>query len=344
MEGDRSCYGNRASGNGFQSTPSAWRETCDIAPCVFKSAVFQSTPSAWRETSIWVMPNSMPHISIHSLRMEGDPDSAAIRSQTGHFNPLPPHGGRLVCIPNRCQCGDISIHSLRMEGDSAVSSAAVPVSPFQSTPSAWRETPGVADIAAQCQISIHSLRMEGDRISSSHRKTVLHFNPLPPHGGRPRSQGLRLMSDHFNPLPPHGGRLVTAHVIHYIDAFQSTPSAWRETRQGSFPERHAVYFNPLPPHGGRHRSLVCVLNAKHFNPLPPHTPISVLLLHFNPLPPHGGRQLDCLMLQYFVRFQSTPSAWRETCRSGIIYSGVIISIHSLRMEGDRIQRRTTETE
>ena len=260
----------------------------------------------------------MPHISIHSLRMEGDPDSAAIRSQTGHFNPLPPHGGRLVCIPNRCQCGDISIHSLRMEGDSAVSSAAVPVSPFQSTPSAWRETPGVADIAAQCQISIHSLRMEGDRISSSHRKTVLHFNPLPPHGGRPRSQGLRLMSDHFNPLPPHGGRLVTAHVIHYIDAFQSTPSAWRETRQGSFPERHAVYFNPLPPHGGRHRSLVCVLNAKHFNPLPPH----------------GGRPSTYSDFCSPTTFQSTPSAWRET--TGLLDVAVFrkISIHSLRMEGD----------
>ena len=34
-------------------------------------------------------------------------------------------------------------------------------------------------------ISIHSLRMEGDTDATSFCKPLRHFNPLPPHGGRP---------------------------------------------------------------------------------------------------------------------------------------------------------------
>ena len=40
----------------------------------FEPFVFQSTPSAWRETTKWaVLSISETAISIHSLRMEGDP-------------------------------------------------------------------------------------------------------------------------------------------------------------------------------------------------------------------------------------------------------------------------------
>ena len=55
----------------FQSTPSAWRETYDL---VFRrpELLFQSTPSAWRETGYAVNGITSNHISIHSLRMEGD--------------------------------------------------------------------------------------------------------------------------------------------------------------------------------------------------------------------------------------------------------------------------------
>ena len=56
-----------------------------------------------------------------------------------HFNPLPPHGGRLCNVPVSDLGGIISIHSLRMEGD---------------------EFPQKSQ--AVSAISIHSLRMEGD--------------------------------------------------------------------------------------------------------------------------------------------------------------------------------------
>ena len=77
----------------------------------------------------------------------------------------------------------ISIHSLRMEGDGAIT------------------TPGYVG-----DISIHSLRMEGDCRSPIAALRILHFNPLPPHGGRRHTYQRRTRRNHFNPLPPHGGR------------------------------------------------------------------------------------------------------------------------------------------
>ena len=80
--------------------------------------VFQSTPSAWRETYRYYALEVIFYISIHSLRMEGDPLLACRSFQ---------------CIP-------ISIHSLRMEGDYFSARSVGIVKSFQSTPSAWRET------------------------------------------------------------------------------------------------------------------------------------------------------------------------------------------------------------
>ena len=123
----------------------------------------------------------------------------------------------------------ISIHSLRMEGDGVYKGGYSTIEAFQSTPSAWRET--------------HA--MHGTC------RTILHFNPLPPHGGR------------HDELIKRCTRFL----------FQSTPSAWRETyfegiendfadisihslrMEGDLFRRHSParirYFNPLPPHGGR---------------------------------------------------------------------------------------------
>ena len=197
---------------------------------------------------------------------------------------------------------------------------------------------------------------------------------------------MNIRSGNFNPLPPHGGRRV------YLDRrktkwkFQSTPSAWRETRLVIIPFNarftfqstpsawretaccpaaflHYRYFNPLPPHGGRQspgridsqhdnisihslrmegdvrRQFALLLSdisihslrmegdfildwkkshLRNFNPLPPHGgrhwsgKALKVIKYFNPLPPHGGRQL-------------TQHRFASHC---------VISIHSLRMEGD----------
>ena len=262
------------------------------------SVIFQSTPSAWRETHAIVRVDAPNYISIHSLRMEGDCRSPIAALRILHFNPLPPYGGRHIyqkhdrklplfqstpsawretssgflsgsssafqstpsawretqerqqlIISTLFQSTpsawretepeeepeeepDISIHSLRMEGDGNALPQIISAILFQSTPSAWRETQGERH-SGQCgHISIHSLRMEGDITSSLSLLLDRDFNPLPPHGGRPcRRTGSHSPLYHFNPLPPHGGRQRLRHLFQVIEVFQSTPSAWRETRR-----------------------------------------------------------------------------------------------------------------
>ena len=183
-----------------------WRETSHrLKPTT--QTTFQSTPSVWRETRLHLLQGIRQRISIHSLRVEGDRLPAtrhgrAFRFQStpsvwretalfqlgcsfcGHFNPLPPCGGRrMEVLPNyhthnfnplppcggrrknaplRSRTQSISIHSLRVEGDcnSPTVNAADVV--FQSTPSVWRETRCDARMLASGAISIHSLRVEGD--------------------------------------------------------------------------------------------------------------------------------------------------------------------------------------
>ena len=79
----------------FQSTPSAWRET-KVMDVVINYRRFQSTPSAWRETIVIIFIVTAGEISIHSLRMEGDPAFLICYTGAMHFNPLPPHGGRQI--------------------------------------------------------------------------------------------------------------------------------------------------------------------------------------------------------------------------------------------------------
>ena len=104
-------------------------------------------------------------------------------------------------------------------------------------------------------------------------------------------------------------------------AFQSTPSAWRETHQVLVLFCRQFHFNPLPPHGGR-RTAGRLKNAlKSFQSTPSawretffSSNTGCYSIHFNPLPPHGGR-LQILACNWEIQF---------------------ISIHSLRMEGDSI--------
>ena len=146
----------------FQSTPSAWRETSRrqcLYPCCGE---FQSTPSAWRETRCAGGVFGKSTISIHSLRMEGDYDNTRRTGDTHHFNPLPPHGGRLP--GSSIVASSYYFNPLPPHGGRRLDSITHRPSPvFQSTPSAWRET-----------FIFFFLPV-----------LFFYFNPLPPHGGRP---------------------------------------------------------------------------------------------------------------------------------------------------------------
>ena len=185
MEGDSAHGLMTAADKKFQSTPSAWRETfCSAAYAADRP--FQSTPSAWRETNVLRQLHPVRHISIHSLRMEGDPDAARSVASSTPFQSTPSAWRETYRL---CFCDGvilfqstpsawretaqnsavsvltgISIHSLRMEGDGVVAQAFRDSGTFQSTPSAWRETPKIGEFKDKLGISIHSLRMEGDQM------------------------------------------------------------------------------------------------------------------------------------------------------------------------------------
>ena len=282
----------------FQSTPSVWRETPHNNAIYMRSwAGFQSTPSVWRETLPTIALCPILSISIHSLRVEGD--------QThGSYYQRP--------------CA-ISIHSLRVEGDLiadqkiATSRDFNPLPPcggrlvpkdviedvykFQSTPSVWRETRNAKAAIAKAEISIHSLRVEGDGCDDDEEDADNDFNPLPPCGGRRRRlQGL-LSLQYFNPLPPCGGR---RHKVMIFDGNQDKISIHSLRVEGD-----GILRNP-----------------------------NSVSVQFQSTPSVWRETAGTGKENRFTTFQSTPSVWRETYYASHPEQFDLISIHSLRVEGD----------
>ena len=180
MEGDMSSATYFPAWYIFQSTPSAWRETYDIDGNG-DWITFQSTPSAWRETGHTVgYACNYQAISIHSLRMEGDSVYNKIPLTITHFNPLPPHGGRLDIAHYPCNECCISIHSLRMEGDNEFfTNFIIPIISIHSLRMEGDLFSIVLSKSPNC-ISIHSLRMEGDvAVQIGHAAVSLSFQSTP---------------------------------------------------------------------------------------------------------------------------------------------------------------------
>ena len=184
--------------------------------------------------------------------------------------------------------------------------------------------------------------MEGDLLIETIFILGQHFNPLPPHGGRPHCRHLSGLSTYnFNPLPPHGGRLIAFAFALCLCTFQSTPSAWRETRiLETLVYRKYISIHSLRMEGDTHQksdrkerdisihslrmegdknflsmtSCNCIFQStpSAWRETQERCQIVFPAMDFNPLPPHGGRRLQTEKLANYLAFQSTPSAWRET--------------------------------
>ena len=240
-----------------------------------KHKAFQSTPSTRRETLC-----RLSYFS--SLR---------------HFNPLPPHGGRLYYNSPLPSGEDISIHSLHTEGDRIPGSHLHnrcnfnPLPPhggrpadelqqwgervFQSTPSTRRETSLIHTIRNKPFISIHSLHTEGDHTDSDDAGNEKAFQSTPSTRRETQEEADR----------------------QGITLFQSTPSTRRETCFIAWSGICKFYFNPLPPHGGRLRSMIIPSFQKS---------ISIHSLHTE-----GDDKVRGFVHKHKA-FQSTPSTRRET--------------------------------
>ena len=123
--------------------------------------------------------------------------------------------------------------------------------------------------------------------------------------------------------------------------FLSTPSARRATRtwSGWFPA--GSYFYPRPPRGGRHHKTgevdyydkisIHALREEGDRNAPKEREDQQ---YFYPRPPRGGRQRAAVAVLIAPIFLSTPSARRATRHRPLFLCGGVISIHTLREEGD----------
>ena len=191
------CYFNPLPPHGGRRAPSV---------CSFTWLIFQSTPSTRRETQLEVKVEQDRPISIHSLHTEGDDMQWYLVRIHRHFNPLPPHGGRLCVVlvfPPDCT--------------------------FQSTPSTRRET--VQPILHWVrQVNFNPLPPHGGRLLANRNLVAFyHFNPLPPHGGRQYQIMFRYRQLLFQSTPSTRRETKSGTPLDQFIIFQSTPSTRRET-------------------------------------------------------------------------------------------------------------------
>ena len=194
-------------------------------------AVFQSTPSTRRETS-YCIPSLVLFAFQSTPSTRRETTSYPSRRFGVNFNPLPPHGGRQKYKVEKSTQIRISIHSLHTEGD---------LSTHVVLPAHG--------------ISIHSLHTEGDLLFDNAFFLCIHFNPLPPHGGRPHISSSLSQSSSISIHSLHTEGDVLVRAIPDILRI-SIHSLHTEGDRGI---RHIYsikqHFNPLPPHGGRHFEL-----------------------------------------------------------------------------------------
>ena len=103
-----------------------------------------------------------------------------------------------------------------------------------------------------------------------------------------------------------------------------------------------LYFYPRPPGGGRRKSWRHRLEVAQFLSTPSGwratremIPASIRMKNFYPRPPGGGRQPCTPNSASSSSFLSTPSGWRATTFTPEMLTFKLISIHALRVEGDR---------
>ena len=127
--------------------------------------------------------------------------------------------------------------------------------------------------------------------------------------------------------------------------FQSTPSVWRATPTRREPSSRRRNFNPRPPCGGRPSGSLEAGHSTTFQSTPSvwrATPTSfhgMASPRFQSTPSVWRATADVLTIDVSTEFQSTPSVWRATAAVRLEELAANISIHALRVEGDRAPAR-----
>ena len=280
---------------------------------------FLSTPSGWRATGGQHLAGHPFAISIHALRVEGDPSSTRDCLGLQNFYPRPPGGGRHAApkppliyaehfYPRPPGGGRPGTYSYTLAPTDFYPRPPGGGRPdcdpgrrqhpyFYPRPPGGGRPPIVPPFVPCCFISIHALRVEGDLITPCKRVLLTVFLSTPSgwratlHNQRKLSGGRR-----FYPRPPGGGRRV----------FSRFTGVFRQ-----------VSIHALRVEGDQQRSLHLTLRRVSIHALRVEGDCRTEAEWwrrscFYPRPPGGGRQL-----------------W-------VIKAGAVnlISIHALRVEGD----------
>ena len=182
--------------------------------------------------------------------------------------------------------------------------------------------------------------MGRDRKGLRRNELRLNFNPLSPHGERPRSSWERRRTSDFNPLSPHGERRPENARRRRPGRFQSTLPAWGETFSRPTSRSVRRFQSTLPAWGettfdvSEAFALFISIHSPRMGRDPDPRPSALGGCHFNPLSPHGERRNAHMTVLTPKKFQSTLPAWGET-GSALEYGLILnISIHSPRMGRD----------
>ena len=146
---------------------------------------------------------------------------------------------------------------------------------FQPAPPARRATFFRRQSDATLDISTRAPRTEGDPTLPGTPSASGHFNPRPPHGGRPCFRIVPRYSVLFQPAPP--ARRATSEPVRTSVVereFQPAPPARRATHLDHGAADVLFEFQPAPP--ARRATSRCDRTATRRR-------------YFNPRPPHGGR-------------------------------------------------------
>ena len=185
--------------------------------------------------------------------------------------------------------------------------------------------------------------MEGDTPRLTIAAANSDFYPRPPGGGRPIISAAITERDYFYPRPPGGGRL--AIVAHLLFPFWISIHALRvEGDRG--PQRRRV-LGRISIHALRVEGDARMIASSRWSFGFLSTPsgwratkapaeLAGRDRNFYPRPPGGGRPSVSSVVRSPLIFLSTPSGWRAT--SAKVVSNIHwiqISIHALRVEGDR---------
>ena len=241
--------------------------------------------------------DTVPYISTHALREEGDADLLPYISEIVQFLPTPSARRATSCAA--CQ------RNRRVDF--------YPRPPRGGRPSRdnWANKDSL--------ISTHALREEGDRRSIKVIPIGIgHFYPRPPRGGRLSGDEGTLCS-----------RLISTHALREEGdlaaarlraPFRISTHALREEGDDK-PQvctRKGGYFYPRPPRGGR---------------LPSNGP-TARSSNFYPRPPRGGRHNHHIDAVRYATISTHALREEGDTLSGAIHEGVNISTHALREEGD----------